>query len=260
MIDLHTHVLPRLDDGPVTIEGSLALARAAVAAGTETMVATPHINDDCAVDPREVAFAVEALNHTLERHEIELEVVPGGEVSIARLGRLARAELDEVRLGDGPYVLVESPHVPLAGALEATIFELQVRGYQVLLAHPERSPVFLREPVRLRRLVEAGALCSITAGSIAGRFGRTVRAFTLTLLREGLVHDVASDAHDDRRRPPGLLAGFADAEAALPGLAGQADWLTRAAPEAILAGEPLPARPELDPPRSRAWRVLRRGR
>src|SRR5438874_2187364 len=79
-----------------------------------------------------------------------------------------------------------------------------------------------------------------TAGSMMGRFGRRVRRFTLDLLRSGLVHNVASDAHDLDRRPPGLLAGFAAVEAELPAVAGAADWFAGEAAAAILAGEPLP--------------------
>jgi protein-tyrosine phosphatase len=88
-------------------------------------------------------------------------------------------------------------------------------------------------------------LCSITAGSIDGRFGQAVRSFTLEILREGLAHDVASDSHDATRRPPGLAAAVGRAEPDLPGLAAQAEWLTHLAPAAILAGAPLPPRPQL---------------
>lgn len=252
MIDLHSHVLPGVDDGPATLEGSLALARAAVAQGTRTILATPHIDHTHGISPRSVTPAVQALRGELARADIPLEVLAGGEVAITRLGDLNDDDLRSACLGDGPYLLLESPHVPVAGAIEPAVFDLQLRGFRVLLAHPERSPVFLKDRERLRRLVEQGALCSITAGSLSGKFGRTVRANALELLREGLVHDVASDAHDDVRRVPGLAEGVAAAARDLPGLEEQADWLTRAAPAAILAGEALPPRPEL--PERRSWR------
>lgn len=243
MIDLHSHVLPGIDDGPSTVEGALAMARAAVTAGTRQIVATPHIDHRYGVEPHQMRVAVEALTLTLRDRGIPLEVVAGGELGLARVGDLDDDQLRALRLGDGPYLLVECPHVMVGGLLETAVFELQARGHAVLLAHPERCPSFHDEPERLRRLVEAGSLTSITASSLSGRFGRTVRRFALELLRERLVHDVASDAHDDVGRPPGLLAGIADARAELPGLDEHVEWLTRGAPAAILAGAPLPSRP-----------------
>ena len=129
-----------------------------------------------------------------------------------------------------------------------------------MLAHPERSPAFLPEPARIANLVDAGVLCSITAGSMMGRFGKRVRRFTLDLLRSGLVHNVASDAHDLDRRPPGLLAGFAAVEGELPVVAAAADWFAGEAAAAILAGEPLPGSPPTAVRRG-GWRrlTLRRG-
>jgi len=112
-----------------------------------------------------------------------------------------------------------------------------------VLAHPERSPLFQQEPERLARLVDAGLLCSLTAGSISGTFGSPVRRFSIELLREGLVHDLSSDAHDQRARPPGIGAALATAEDELPGISAQSEWLTELVPAAILAGEALPPRP-----------------
>ena len=129
-----------------------------------------------------------------------------------------------------------------------------------MLAHPERCPAFQQSPERVQRLVEQGFLCSITAGSIAGRFGGTVQRFTLELIARGWVHNISSDMHDTLRRPPGLLADIASVERELPGLAAQSGWYTQTAPAAILAGSPLGEPP--DPPqrrRRRWWLPGRRG-
>ncbi|HEY2282092.1 MAG TPA: CpsB/CapC family capsule biosynthesis tyrosine phosphatase [Solirubrobacteraceae bacterium] len=257
VIDLHTHILPGLDDGPETIEGSLAIARSAVAAGTRTLVATPHINRAYDLDPPRVLEAAQMLREALEREGIELELLTGGEISTRRLERLCSEELDELRLGDGPYLLIESPLSSGAWELTEVVERLHADGYGVLLAHPERCPGFHRDPALLQSLVARGALCSITAGALAGRFGSTVNRFALKLLREGLVHDVASDTHDTRRRSPELRAPLDIAAERLPGLDGQAQWLTEGVPAAILAGEPLPERPALP---SRGWRERVLGR
>jgi protein-tyrosine phosphatase len=245
VIDLHCHLLPALDDGPSDMAGSLEMARAAVASGTTTMVATPHIDSRWNVRPREIARRAAIVAAALESEGIALELLTGGELDLSRLADLTADERDEMRLGNGPYLLLESSLSPTAGDFDMLILRIHQRGEPILLAHPERSPLFQREPERLRHLVDAGVLCSITAGSIDGRFGQAVRTFTLQILREGLAHDVASDSHDAARRPPGLAAALGRAEPDLPGLAAQVDWLTQLAPSAILAGAPLPPRPTL---------------
>jgi protein-tyrosine phosphatase len=243
VIDLHCHLLPGLDDGPRGMPEALALARQAVAGGTSTIVATPHVNRHWRVDPLELAGRVTAMRDALDEDGIELDVASGGEIAITRLADLRAEEIDALRLGEGPYLLLECPIDPTPWDFDAVLLKLHERGEAILLAHPERCPLFQREPQRLVRLVEAGLLCSITAGSMWGQFGRRVRDFTIELLRAGLVHDVASDAHDSERRPPGLGGAFTSAERDLPGISRQADWLSRLAPAAILAGESLPARP-----------------
>jgi protein-tyrosine phosphatase len=248
VIDLHSHILPGLDDGPSSMEGSLELARAAVEAGTRTILATPHINDDPTIEPARIAAGLVELRAALAAAEIPLEVLPGGEIAIWRLVDLDEDTLRAFALGGGPYLLVESPFSPVIGDFEPMVLDLHGRGHRVLLAHPERCPAFQRDPSRLEGLVGAGALVQITAGSMAGAFGTTVRRFTSAILREGYAHVVASDAHDTVRRPPGLRVGFAALERELPGLGEQAQWLTELAPRAVLDGTPLPERPPLPRP------------
>ena len=260
MIDLHSHILPGLDDGPSNIDFSVAMARAAVEAGTQMMVATPHIRSDFNVRVEEIEPRVDELNARLEAEQLPLRVVPGGEVGWASVPDLDAVTLERVALGSGSYVLLESPYGRKPVDVEAAVEVLAERGFRSVLAHPERCPLFERDIERLARMVDGGALCSITAGSMSGRFGATVRRFTIELLRRGLVHDVASDAHDHLHRPPGLMTGFEELEGELPGITAQCPWYTVTAPVAILAGNPLPPMPDRDGPRSsRLSRFLRRG-
>jgi protein-tyrosine phosphatase len=248
MIDLHCHILPGLDDGPATMADALAMARTATASGTTTVVATPHIDRRWGVRPSELSRRAAALEDALSSEQIPLDIRTGGEIDIARFADLRPEDLSRLRLGGGPFLLLESPLSPAAGDSDMLLLRIHGRGEQILLAHPERCPLFQREPERLVRLVDAGLLCSVSTGSLRGQFGEHVRSFTIDLLRAGLVHDLASDAHDDWRRPPELGEALSDVEEELPGIGGQADWLTRLAPAAILAGEPLPARPALRAP------------
>ena len=243
MIDLHCHLIPGVDDGPETLEDSVALARASVEAGIRTAVATPHLDHRWEVPPEEIEPGVARVRGALADAGIELEVLCGAEIALPRFGELSPAQLDMVRLGGGPYLLIESPHTPAAGDFHTFLRVLRKRGHAVLLAHPERCPTLQRRPDRVAELVAAGVLCSVTSGALGGRFGGPVREFALELLERGLVHNVASDSHSAGLRGPDLLDGLAAADAELPGILDQADWFTRAVPEAILAGRDLPPQP-----------------
>lgn len=245
MIDLHCHLLPGLDDGPMSIPEALAMARVAAASGTTTIVATPHIDHRWGVRPHDLPRRGAALSDALREEGIELELRTSGEIAISRLADLSSDELDRLRLGDGRYLLVESPMSPADPDFDVLLLKVQERGEPIVLAHPERCPLFQREPERLARCVEAGILCSITAGSLRGHFGERVRRFSLEILSEGLVHDLASDAHDHHSRTPSLAGAVEQAEDELPGVSAQAEWLTSVAPAAILAGK----RPPPPPPR-----------
>jgi protein-tyrosine phosphatase len=257
MIDLHCHILPGIDDGPPTIEGSVAIAAASAAGGVRTIVATPHVSWDYPNDAATIARLVDEVNERLAAEEIALTVRAGAELAFTRIADIPDEELRRLDLGGGGWLLVEPPFTPAVTGLENVIAGLRARGHQVLLAHPERCPAFHRDRDALVRLAASGVACSITAGSLVGRFGREVRRFTMGLVADGLVHNVASDAHDAVRRPPGMAAELETA-----GLDGLRAWSTEAVPQAILDGEPLPPRPPeavVEPPRERrGLRWLRR--
>jgi protein-tyrosine phosphatase len=257
VIDLHCHVLPGIDDGPATLEQALDLARRAEAAGIATIAATPHVDWSYpANDAARVAAGVDALQAELDAAGIGMRVVRGGEVAVTRAVDLPDEELRALTLGGGPWLLLECPLSPaLAPGFVDAARSLAVRGHRLLLAHPERSPVFQRDPGALEELVAGGMLAQVTAAALVGRFGRTAREAGLRMVRDGLVHVAASDAHGGGRAPS-ILAELEEA-----GLGELAPWLAREAPAAILAGEPLPPRPEVAPPpaRRRLRRLLGRG-
>jgi protein-tyrosine phosphatase len=190
-----------------------------------------------------VLAGVARMLDLFERDGIDLRLLPGAEVTVQEAARLDEETLKAFRLGGGPYLLIESPYEFAGMELERTIAALMERGFGVVLAHPERCPAFQDRPQRLRTLVDRGVLCSVTAGLLAGHFGPGPRWFGLELVRDGLAHTVDSDAHDAERRPPGLREGLRAAAKQLPALARLEPWLAEDMPAAILAGDPLPARP-----------------
>jgi protein-tyrosine phosphatase len=253
VIDLHSHVLPGIDDGPATIEGSVELARAAAAAGTRTLVATPHVSSRYHNDAATIAGLVAELNVRLSAEGMELEVLQGAEIAITSVVEIEASRLAGLGIGGGGWLLMEPPFMPIATGLENIVSFLQREGHRILLAHPERCPAFHRDPAMLRSLVWSGVATSVTAGSLVGRFGGPVRRFALELMEAGMVHNVASDAHDHRQRPPGMAA-----ELEQVGLDPLADWLTRAVPTAILNDEAtLPPQPLVELPRTASTRRAR---
>jgi protein-tyrosine phosphatase len=253
VIDLHCHVLPGIDDGPASIEESVAMARAAARGGTRLMVATPHVSLRYGNDAATIERLVGELNARLQAEGVPVEIRAGAEIAVSHVGELDRSGLFDLGLGGGPWLLLEPPFARVFTRLGPILLDLQRRGHRIVLAHPERCPVFHREPELLETLVDAGALTSLTAGSLVGAFGRDVRRFALELVRAGMAHNVASDAHDALKRPPSIAAELEHA-----GLDPLSGWLTQEVPAAILAAEEIPPRPEVAEAvgrsRSRWWR------
>jgi len=185
-----------------------------------------------------IATALTRLRGELETRGLELRVLPGAEVALTRAFDLPDRELAALTLGGGPWLLVEAPHARGVSAVENMLTALAQRGRRIVLAHVERCPAFVDDGDLLSRLVGQGMLASVTAGSLSGHFGRRARAAAMRFIASGLVHNVASDAHDCDERPPELLRALDRA-----GLGAQATWLADQVPQAILRGTPLPPAP-----------------
>jgi protein-tyrosine phosphatase len=256
VIDLHCHVLPGIDDGPRTIDESVALARLAQTEGASVLVATPHVSHHYDNRAASIAELVAELSAQLEGQPIR--ICAGAEIAAMRVPEIAPEELARLGLGGGRWLLIEPPIRASTAGLDLVISDLHRHEHRVLLAHPERCAGFHRDPGRLQSLLDAGALTSLTAGSFSGRFGGQVRRFAWALLEAGLVHNVASDFHDLGSRPPGLAGALER------GRFGElVDWLTQSVPAAILADSEIPPRPAvplptIDEGRRRWWAPWRR--
>lgn len=259
MIDLHTHVLPGIDDGPEDTVGSVAMAHLAAESGTGTLVATPHVRDDHPrVKPEELHERARSLNRLVRDYGIDVFIVPGAEVDLATALRLSDEELRLVTLGgNGRDVLIETPYVRVPPAFEALLETVLARGFRVTLAHPELNRGFQEQPERAAALVARGVLLQVTASSLTARRRSPARRFTATALANGWVSVLASDAHSPDWRPPDLNPGLEAARRMLPGAEAEIEWMVTVAPLAIVQGLELPERP----PREQVsgWRRLRRG-
>ncbi len=238
-VDLHCHLLPGVDDGPGTLEESLAFAVAAVAAGTGTIVATPHVEQ---VDVRELPDRVHEVRTALARERVPLRVEVGGELKPASVASLADAELDVIAHGPpgARWLLFEVPFSGPDEAFAAAARELRARGFGLLLAHPERARGILAGGLAA---VEAelgrGALVAANVDPLQGGEGRERERAARELLARRLPHVVVTDAH-----PPGRPFTLAMARAAVTEATGDgalARRLTEEHPARLLA-EGLPAR------------------
>jgi protein-tyrosine phosphatase len=209
-VDIHCHVLPGLDDGASSWDEALAMAEMAAADGIATIIATPHQLGSNAKNTGETIRAATAeFQRFLEQRHVHLQVLPGADVRIEpdMLRRIRAGEV--LTLGDRRrHVLLELPHdvyVPLERLLD----ELDGAGLVGILSHPERNRGLLNQPGVLRPLVERGCLLQVTAGSLTGTFGSQIQKFASSLVEQGLVHFVATDAHSTKTRPPVLCPAFA---------------------------------------------------
>jgi protein-tyrosine phosphatase len=252
IVDLHCHILPKVDDGPRTVDASILQAAAHVQAGVEVVVATPHVRADLPRnDSARIGSAARKLSDFLKARDAVLRIEAGGEVDLAYACQLDDEELRALTLGGGPWLLVEAPLSASRDDAGVLLGMLRARGHQLVLAHPERSPQFHRQPELLRELVAGGALTQVTASALTGAFGSTVRRYGHWMIEEQLAHVVASDAHDTRQRPPGLFAPLENA-----GFGELAPWLIEEGPAAILAGHDVAVPPRV----TRGGSLLRRWR
>jgi protein-tyrosine phosphatase len=180
---------------------------------------------------------LELVRAALSASEIPLTVERGAEVAASQITELSPSELRELTLGGSSWLLLEAP---LADEfpIELIVEDLQRDGLEIVLAHPERCRLFQRAPDRVAALVGDGARVSVTSGALLGRFGRRARSVAEQLVADGLVHNVASDAHDVLRRPASLLE---DLDAA--GLGKRAVAWTQELPHVILDSTARPSSP-----------------
>ena len=252
LLDLHSHILPGLDDGATTLDDAIEMARALERDGVGIVAATPHVRSDFPTTPDAMEAALDDVRDAIAFAGVRLQVLPGAEVALDSLDSLDTDARHRFGLGGNPRVLLlECPYVGWPLGLGRTVSSLMQDGVLPVLAHPERNREVQEDGSRVAELVGRGALVQLTAASVDGRFGKRTAATARRLLDVGLAHLLASDAHGPSVRE----AGLSRAVKALrdPALA---EWLTEKVPGAILRGERVPPRP---PRRRRAKFDLFRG-
>lgn len=201
MIDIHCHVLPAVDDGPLIKEESIDMCRQAVLNGYSDIIATPHhLNGIYINEKATIIKNVSELNRELQIQNIKLRIHPGQEIRIHNklLQGLENEEL--LTLAGSKYVLIEFPtdHIPLY-AYEL-LFRIKKAGYYPIIAHPERNLSIMKDINILERFISQGSLSQITWNSLNGYFGKRSKVIANKIIANKLAHFVASDAHSKTKR------------------------------------------------------------
>lgn len=233
MIDLHTHILPSIDDGATDLDMALAMGRCAAAGGITTIAATPHFYE--IPQWSLVKQKVKELQKEFIKAQIAVEIVPGAELLMdMALVDMAAGEIPTY--GDaGKYCLIEFPLQQIPLYAEQVLFGLQTKGITPIIAHPERYGAVVEDPNLALGWLKTGCLIQMNTGSILGRFGSSIKETAKIMLTSNMVQMVASDGHGSERRRLNLPEAFG----ALVEIVGRATAkdLVETNPRSILDGD-----------------------
>jgi protein-tyrosine phosphatase len=251
VIDIHHHCLPGVDDGPREWDGAVAMCAMAADEGIEAIIATPHVlRGRWRTAPREELES--RLSNLAEKSNGAPRLYLGSEYFFAHdVNEVLESGEGIIPLAGSRYVLVELASNSVPPMIEQPLYRMQLSSWTPIIAHPERNLVLQSKPEILTALVEMGVRTQVTLGSLTGDFGTEARKAAHMMLERGLVHFVATDAHNTDKRAPRLreplriLRELMD-ESAVEGL-------TRGNPLAVLEGRPLEWVPEPQPPQNHGF-------
>ena len=198
MIDIHTHIIYDVDDGSDTIDESVAILKSASFNGVTDIILTPHYIDGGEYNKDKVSQNFENLKNEVFKQDLNVKLHLGNEIAV--YGDVnSFVELGEVTpLANSRYMLIEFPMSTDVSYVQDTIYEMKVRGLVPIIAHPERCECFRKNYDRIKDAVEEGALIQCNTGSLLGTYGNTAKKIVKKLLKERLVHFLATDTHSTK--------------------------------------------------------------
>lgn len=205
MIDIHAHIIPGIDDGAENIDITLKMLKNAEKDGTKKIVATPHYcmgYGEATIN--EIKLFVEKLNKKVKEEKINIEIYSGQEVYFSE------HMIEDYKNGiigtinDSKYMLIEFPMDKFDSNIFDVIYEIQLMGVKVIIAHPERYLSIVENPFLINRFIEEGYLFQVNAGSIEGKFGKKIKKTAELLIKNRIYSFIGSDAHNEKSRPTGL--------------------------------------------------------
>lgn len=236
MVDIHSHILPEVDDGSKSWDVSVAMCHAAAADGITHMVATPHANDKYHYDR-------EYLQGLLV--QLQLRVGEAPKLSLGCDFHLSYDNIQDVLanparyvIGETRYMLVELSNYSVPSQITDCFLKLGDCGITAVITHPERNPILRESPQRVVEWAEQGCVIQVTGSSFTGFWGERTRRAAERLLEQQAIHVLATDAHSMEKRTP-ILSVARDAAAEICGEE-IAEALVESNPRAIISNQPLP--------------------
>lgn len=209
MIDIHSHILPGIDDGSKSLGMTFDMLKKAEEEGLKDIVATPHFRRGCFDEPyKEVKEIVQKINKFIKAEGININIHTGQEVYFS--DRIID-DFEEGLIGtinDGKYMLVEFPMRKIPSDAADFMYELKLRGVTPIIAHPERYSEVIKNIEVLNDFINEGCLFQLNAGSIRGDFGKDVKKTAEKLIKFGAYAFIGSDAHNNKNRNTGILEEY----------------------------------------------------
>ncbi len=234
MIDLHSHILPNIDDGAKDDQAALEMAKQAVAHGIRIVAATPHyLNLSWEFIQQKTA----EFNSLLDQNQIDLEVVSGAELFVDPNIINMEKELIPTYNATGKYALIEFPMLELPVYTDDVLFSLKVKGITPIIAHPERYRAVIENPNKVIDWIDAGCLIQMNSGSLIGTFGKKIKQVSEIMIQNRMVHFIASDAHSTGQRGFHLNKCVETCKRLIAEK--DVDKLVKINPSLVIAGEPI---------------------
>jgi len=194
-VDMHSHILPGIDDGSPDVTTSIHFVKALQELGFDQLIATPHIYKELYPNtPETIKSAKDLLQTEMNHQNISLKLGAAAEYMIDQDFSLEKP----LCTLDGKHVLVEMSYLNESPGISQTVFDIEIKGYKPILAHPERYTFYFKEKTRLRRFKEKGCLLQLNLLSVLGYYGKEVKALADSLLKEDMYDLAGTDLHHDK--------------------------------------------------------------
>jgi protein-tyrosine phosphatase len=233
VVDIHSHILPEVDDGPKSWDVAVAMCAAAAADGITHMVATPHANDRYHYDREYLKGLVDHLQQ-LAGDSPKLLLGCDFHLSYDNLED-AYANPKRYVIGETRYLLVEFSNFSIPQWISESFMKLGNCGITPVITHPERNPILREDPQRVLEWAEQGCVVQVTGSALTGFWGEHSRRTAEWLLQHQAVHVLATDAHDTVKRVP-ILSSAREAAAQICGRE-VAETLVETNPRAIITNQ-----------------------
>lgn len=194
-VDIHSHILPGIDDGSPDVETSVRFVKSLTELGFDQLIATPHILKELYPNtPGSIAKAKEDLQNALDEANISTKLGAGAEYMVDQDFTLD----GNLCTLDQKHLLIEMSYLSESPGISQTIFDVEIKGYRPILAHPERYTFYFKDRSRLKRFKEKGCLLQLNLLSVVGYYGKEVKQLAELLIKEKMYDLAGTDLHHDK--------------------------------------------------------------